>query len=94
LATSSVLAAFSLAFASSLRLISASHTPTTFLDSDDEFSPLHLESRKAVLEQNPKIGFLYGGAEIIGNQYVPDRFDHSKRINLKNCAIGGTVPEW
>jgi glycosyltransferase involved in cell wall biosynthesis len=62
----------------------------TFLDSDDEFSPLHLESRKAVLEQNPKIGFLYGGAEIIGNQYVPDRFDHSKRINLKNCAIGGT----
>lgn len=62
----------------------------TFLDSDDEFSPSHLELRKTILQQHPEVGFLYGGANIIGNPYVPDRFDHTKKINLKDCAIGGT----
>ena len=27
---------------------------------------------------------------MIGNQYVPDRHDHSKRIHLSDCVIGGT----
>ena len=34
--------------------------------------------------------FLHGGAKIIGNQYVPDRFNYKKRINLSECVIGGT----
>jgi glycosyltransferase involved in cell wall biosynthesis len=62
----------------------------SFLDSDDEYSPGHLQLRKAILMQNPSINFLYGGVKIIGNQYVPDRFDNSKRINLNECVIGGT----
>lgn len=62
----------------------------TFLDSDDEYDPVHLVSRKAVLTRDPSVKFVYGGAKIIGNQYVPDRFDPTKRINLKNCVIGGT----
>jgi glycosyltransferase involved in cell wall biosynthesis len=62
----------------------------TFLDSDDEYAPSHLESRKTILLQHPEVKFLYGGATILGNQYVPDRFDQSKKINLNNCAIGGT----
>jgi glycosyltransferase involved in cell wall biosynthesis len=62
----------------------------TFLDSDDEYSPDHLESRKLILKQNPKVEFLYGGVKVIGNQYVPDRHDHSKRIHLSECVIGGT----
>jgi hypothetical protein len=33
---------------------------------------------------------LYGGTKIIGNQYVPDRFDPRKRIHLSKCTIGGT----
>jgi hypothetical protein len=36
------------------------------------------------------IRFLHGGARIIGNQYVPDRFDYKKKINLNECVIGGT----
>jgi glycosyltransferase involved in cell wall biosynthesis len=62
----------------------------SFLDSDDEYSPGHLQHRKAILMQNPLVNFLYGGVKIIGNQYVPDRFDHTKRINLNECVIGGT----
>jgi len=62
----------------------------SFLDSDDEYDPIHLESRKTILRQNPAVRLLYGGAYIIGNQYVPDRFNHEKKINLDDCVIGGT----
>ena len=62
----------------------------SFLDSDDEYDPLHLQSRKSILMQDPSVKFLYGGARIIGHQYVPDRFDYSKKIDLKDCVIGGT----
>ena len=62
----------------------------TFLDSDDEYSPIHLETRKTILLQNPSVRFLYGGAKVLGNQYVPDRFDPKRKINLKESIIGGT----
>jgi glycosyltransferase involved in cell wall biosynthesis len=61
-----------------------------FLDSDDEYDPVHLESRKKILVDNPSIKFLYGGAKIIGNQCVPDKNNPSATINLKDCVIGGT----
>lgn len=62
----------------------------TFLDSDDEYLPTHLEQRKRVLLQNPSVRFLHGGTKIMGSQFVPDRFDHRKKVNLKDCVIGGT----
>lgn len=62
----------------------------TFLDSDDEYHPSHLEIRKRYLLENPDIRFLYGEAEIIGNQYVPDKDDPSARVHLRDCMIGGT----
>jgi glycosyltransferase involved in cell wall biosynthesis len=62
----------------------------SFLDSDDEYSPEHLHSRKAILIQNPSVSFLYGGVKVIGNQFVPDRFNPEKRIHLSECVIGGT----
>jgi glycosyltransferase involved in cell wall biosynthesis len=62
----------------------------SFLDSDDEYDPLHLQSRKSILMNDSLVKFLYGGARIIGHQYVPDRFDFSKKIDLKDCVIGGT----
>jgi glycosyltransferase involved in cell wall biosynthesis len=62
----------------------------SFLDSDDEYHPSHLESRKNILMQNPSLNFLYGGAKIIGNQFVPDRFNYARKINLNKCVIGGT----
>lgn len=62
----------------------------SFLDSDDEYNTMHLSYRKSILLQNPSVKFLYGGAHIIGNQFVPDRFNYGEKINLNNCAIGGT----
>lgn len=62
----------------------------SFLDSDDEYDPVHLESRKNILIQDPSIRFLYGGVKVLGNQYVPDRFNYEKRICLSECVIGGT----
>ena len=62
----------------------------TFLDSDDEYDRHHLQSRKEILIHDPKVKFLHGGVKIIGNQYVPDRFDYTKKIHLSKCTIGGT----
>lgn len=62
----------------------------TFLDSDDEYESNHLKSRKALLISNPAVNFLHGGVKILGNSYVPDRFNPSVKIHLVDCVIGGT----
>ena len=62
----------------------------TFLDSDDEYDPGHLKSRKNLLIHNPTINLLHGGVKILGNPYVPDRFHPSVKIHLADCVIGGT----
>ncbi|GAB1404254.1 glycosyltransferase family A protein [Lentimicrobium sp.] len=62
----------------------------TFLDSDDEYRPGHLESRKKLFARFPAVNFIHGGVHIIGNPYVPDRFNPAKQIHLRECAIGGT----
>jgi glycosyltransferase involved in cell wall biosynthesis len=62
----------------------------TFLDSDDEYATGHLASRKEILENDSSIRFLHGGVTVLGNQYVPDRFDPEKSVNLSDCVIGGT----
>lgn len=62
----------------------------TFLDSDDEYLLNHLNTRKQILAQHPEIDFLYGGLSVVGNEYVPDRFDNRKLIHLDDCVIGGT----
>ncbi len=62
----------------------------TFLDSDDEYSPTHLQTRKEILLNHPGTDFLYGGVKVIGSQFVPDRFDYNKMIPLSECVIGGT----
>ncbi len=61
-----------------------------FLGSDDEYLPNHLELRLAFLEKNPTVELLHGGAKIIGDNYVKDKNNVSKKIHLSNCVIGGT----
>lgn len=62
----------------------------SFLDSDDEYAPEHLESRNKILSEHPDIQLLHGGAKIIGDQFVPDKKNPEKMIHLSACRIGGT----
>ena len=62
----------------------------TFLDSDDEYQPDHLQRRYDILRHNEGIELLHGGVEVIGDEYVSDKFDPSKRIHISECVVGGT----
>jgi glycosyltransferase involved in cell wall biosynthesis len=62
----------------------------TFLDSDDEYKPEHLQIRKEFLEANRGIQFLHSPAKIIGDSFVPDINNPGNLINLDECVIGGT----
>jgi glycosyltransferase involved in cell wall biosynthesis len=66
----------------------------TFLDSDDEYLPEHLASRKAVLERFAADGIvidlLHGGLEVIGDPFVADKDDPAKLVHLSECVAGGT----
>ena len=63
----------------------------TFLDSDDEFLPTHLETRYNYLINHPDVDLIHGGVTIIGDSFVADRYDRNKMITLYNCVIGGTL---
>jgi glycosyltransferase involved in cell wall biosynthesis len=62
----------------------------TFLGSDDEYLPPHLELRVKFMKAHSDIDLIHGGIKIVGNPYVPDKRDASKKIHLKYCIIGGT----
>ena len=62
----------------------------TFLDSDDEYSPVHLATRKALLIKNNEVEFVYDGTKVIGSEYVPDRHNYQRMVHLSTCAVGGT----
>lgn len=63
----------------------------TFLDSDDEYLPEHLASRREILEASPTLDILHGGVEIVGNPFVNDRYDPTKQIHLSECVMEGTM---
>lgn len=62
----------------------------TFIDSDDEYEPDHLERRIDYMLHNPDIDLIHGGIEVIGDPYVKDKNDLSKLIHIKDCAVGGS----
>ena len=62
----------------------------TFLDSDDEYAPDHLATRKQMLVENDHVLFLHGGVEVIGDPWVVDKDDPSRKIHVDDCVVGGT----
>lgn len=70
----------------------ASGVYISLLDSDDEYLPDHLEKRVSTLQDNPDIDILYGGMKIIGDEYVLDKYDLTKKISLYDpeVYVGGT----
>src|SRR5690349_9794749 len=79
-----------LAGARNLGCSMASGKYLTFLDSDDEYLPNHLEIRYKVLSQGPSIELLHGGVEVIGERLVPDKSDPSVKVDIADCVVGGT----
>lgn len=71
-------------------LLAAGGVFVTFLDSDDEYEPEHLDIRRRALYQYSGIELLHGGIRIEGDEYVPDRDNPKKKIHLSECVIGGT----
>ncbi len=62
----------------------------TFLDSDDEYLPEHLASRREMLLSDDRIELLHGGLTVIGDPWVVDRHDPTQRIHINDCVVGGT----
>lgn len=62
----------------------------TFLDSDDEYLPLHLESHAGILSAAPALELLHGGVEVIGDPMVADKDDPSRLIPISECITGAT----
>lgn len=63
----------------------------TFLDSDDEYLPSHLATRRRLLFRRPPVDWLYGGLKIIGYPYVIDARHPNRLIHVKKCVVGGTI---
>lgn len=61
-----------------------------FLDSDDEYRADYLEKRVGFMETNQSVDLIEGGAIIIGDPFVKDKNDLSKKIHLYDCHIGPT----
>lgn len=62
----------------------------TFLGSDDEYKPEHLQLRYDFMINNSEIDLIQGGVDIIGHPYVKDMNDLSKEIHISECKVGGT----
>ena len=71
-------------------ILASSGTYLTFLGSDDEYKPNHLQSRVDYMKSHSEISFIHGGVEIIGDPYVKDKDDLSRKIHISECAVGGT----
>jgi len=65
----------------------------TFLDSDDEYSPEHIEKRVDFFKKNKNVDLIHSPALLIGKEkdfYVVDARNKKKLIHLNECIIGAT----
>lgn len=62
----------------------------TFLDSDDEYLPDHIESRYEFMTMM-NIDILYGNMVIVGDEYVIDKNNHNKMIHIYETSQGSTL---
>ena len=79
-----------LAISRNVGIAAATGDYVTFLDSDDWYAPEHLASRRATLAQHPGVELLHGGCTIIGNPFVPDKYDPTRMLDLHDLVVGGT----
>ncbi len=61
-----------------------------FLDSDDWYDDMHLQKGLKYFENNPKVDFISTKLIVIGDQYVVDMRDVTKKIHVQDCNPQGT----
>ena len=61
-----------------------------FLDSDDEYMADHLSLHVDLLRKDETIEMLHGKVDVVGEPYVPDATDLTKKIHVKECTQTGT----
>jgi glycosyltransferase involved in cell wall biosynthesis len=71
-------------------ILAAAGKYITFIGSDDEYKPDHLELRMKLLSGNPGIDLIHGGIEIVGSPFVKDKNDLSRLIPISECIVGCT----
>jgi glycosyltransferase involved in cell wall biosynthesis len=75
-----------------IRLASGKYV--TFLDSDDEYLPEHLEKRFTLFNDNKKLDLIHTTAKIVGSaedMLIPDARNPSKLIHIEKCVFGATI---
>lgn len=83
-----------LALSRNAGVAAASGKYITFLDSDDELEPTHLEKRARYLQSHPSVDAIHGGLRSLGprsKQYVADATRPGKKIHLSKCYVAGTL---
>lgn len=66
----------------------------TFIDSDDEYLPTHIEKRVAYMANHPQVDLIHGGLRCKGprsKHFVPDVTRPGKKIQVSDCFVGGTM---
>lgn len=79
-----------LALSLNVGILNARAPYITFIDSDDEYLPEHLELRRSFMKTNPEIGIIHGGMIVIGDPFVTDYYDQTKTIDVRECFVGAT----
>jgi len=63
----------------------------TFLDSDDSYLPLHLESRMDFMRKNPEADLIVGGFHTDEDIFVRDCYNPERMIDIRECIVGPTL---
>lgn len=59
----------------------------TFIDSDDQYLPHHLQSRLNYFQNDPELELITGGFRSDQEIWVKDYYQPEKRINIQDCVI-------
>ncbi len=62
----------------------------TFLDSDDTYKPLHLESRLEYMKSHPEIDLIEGGFASEEDIWFADFYKSGQKIHMRECVLGPT----
>ena len=62
----------------------------TFIDSDDSYKLIHLQSRYEYMQQHSEVDLIQGGFYSDEEILVADYFQAGKIINLRECVLGPT----